>query len=272
MIDLHCHILPALDDGAGSLENSLAMARVAQEDGLKIIVATPHLFRDSLSNDNFGLIEERRRELGEGLARNNIAVDLKAGAEVHISHNLIDEIKIHRKELVINGSAYMFIEFPSGHIYPGVKNLIFDLMSEGIIPIIAHPERNSVFARHPGLLYDFVQMGALAQANAGSLTGLYGREAGEAVIQFLKWNLISFLASDAHNAISVPPRLSEAYKKAGSIVGEDGARSLVLDNPQAVLDDREIPYLPEPVDPRKSKKSLSFRIPGFLRRDKTNKL
>lgn len=266
MIDLHCHILPGLDDGAASLEDSLAMARAARDDGIKTIVATPHLFRGSLSTDNFALIEERRRELGEALAKNNVAVEVKAGAEVHISHNLIDEIRAHRNSLTINGSAYMFIEFPSGHIYPGVKKLIFDLMSEGIIPIIAHPERNSVFARHPGLLYDLVKMGALAQANGGSLTGVYGREAGDAAIHFLKWNLIHFLASDAHNANSLPPRLSKAVKSAETVAGESGTRSLVLDNPLAVLDDREIPYLPAPVDPRKSRKSLSFRIPGFLRR------
>ena len=266
MIDLHCHILPGLDDGAGTLEDSLAMAETAWKDGIKTIVATPHLFRGNFSTDDFSLIEERRREFREALEKNKVAVEVKAGAEVHIAHNLIDKIRTHRNDLVINGSAYMFIEFPSSHVYPGVKNLVFDLMSEGIIPIIAHPERNSVLVRHPGLLYDLVGMGALAQANGGSLTGYYGREAGEASIRFLKWNLIHFLASDAHSSSSIPPRLSEAVKRAEAAIGKDRARSLVFDNPQAVLDDREIPSLLSPVDPRKLKKSLSFRIPDFLRR------
>ncbi|MFZ2054478.1 MAG: CpsB/CapC family capsule biosynthesis tyrosine phosphatase [Candidatus Aminicenantales bacterium] len=268
MIDLHCHILPGLDDGAGSLEDALAMARAAQADGIKTIVATPHLFRGNLSTDDFGAIKERRRELAEELAKSGVPVELKAGAEVHISHDLIAEIGSHRGDLVINGSAYMFIEFPSSHIYPGVKNLVFELMSEGIVPIIAHPERNLVLARQPGLLYDIVRLGALAQANGGSLTGLYGREAGEAVVQLLKWNLIHFLASDAHNASSMPPRLSRAVERAEAAAGKDGARALVFDNPRAVLEDRDLPFLPPPVDPRKSKKSLSFRIPGFLRRFK----
>jgi protein-tyrosine phosphatase len=272
MIDLHCHILPGLDDGARTFEEALKMARIAQSDGIKTIVATPHLFRGGFATGDLASIEEKRRTLNDALGENGIEVGIKSGAEVHISHNLIDEIRAHRNSLAINGSAYMFIEFPSGHIYPGVKNLIFDLMSEGIIPIIAHPERNSVFARHPGLLYDLVQMGALAQANSGSLTGLYGREAGEAVIHFLKWNLIHFLASDAHNSTSMPPRLSEAVKSIEAAIGRDGARSLVFDNPQAVLDDREIPCFPSPVDPRKSKKSLNFRIPGFLRRGQRNKV
>jgi protein-tyrosine phosphatase len=248
------------------------MVKAAQDDGIKTIVATPHLFRGNFSTDDFSLIEERRRELREALEKNKVAVEVKAGAEVHIAHNLIDKIRTHRNDLVINGSAYMFIEFPSSHVYPGVKNLIFDLMSEGIIPIIAHPERNSVLVRHPGLLYDLVQMGALAQANSGSLTGFYGREAGEAVLRFLEWKLIHFLASDAHNASSLPPRLAEAVKIAEAAIGKDRAHALVFDNPQAVLDDREIPCLPSPVDPRKSKKSLSFRVPGFLGRGRRKKI
>lgn len=268
MIDLHCHILRGLDDGADSLEESVAMARSARDDGVRTIVATPHLFREHFSTDDLGLIEERRRELGSALAENEIGIDLRAGAEIHVTHNLVDEIRRHRKDLVINGSSYMFIEFPSGLVFPGVRNLLFDLMSEGINPIIAHPERNSVFARQPGLLFDLVRMGALAQANAGSFAGRYGRGAGEAVARFLRLNLIHFLASDAHNTGSIPPRLSEAVKSAEAVIGKDGAHSLVFDNPRAVLEDRDLPFLPPPSDPRKSKKSLSFKIPGIFRRGK----
>ena len=266
MIDLHCHILPGLDDGASSLDESMEMAKAALQDGITAVVATPHLFRGGFSTDDLGVIEGKRRELNDALARSNVAVEIKSGAEVHISHNLISEIRAHRQSLALNGSGYMFIEFPSGHIYSGAKNLIFDLMSEGVIPIIAHPERNAVFACDPGLLYDLVQMGALAQGNGGSLTGLYGREAGQAITHFLRWNLIHFLASDAHNSTSMAPRLAEACKSAETAVGKEGARCLVQDNPLAVLEDREIPYCPQPVDPRKAKKSLSLRIPSFLRR------
>jgi protein-tyrosine phosphatase len=248
MIDLHCHILPGLDDGAGSLEESLEMAKIAQGDGITTIVATPHLFRGDRPTDDFETIEARRKELCQAFSKNDIAVEVKKGAEVHITHDLVNEIKAHRNSLVINGSAYMFIEFPSNHVYPGVKNLIFDLMNEGIIPIIAHPERNSVFAWRPGLLYELVRMGALAQANSGSLNGLYGRQAGEIVVRFLKWNLVHFLASDSHNSTSLPPRLSEAVRSAETAIGKDRTRYLVEDNPQAVLDDRTIPYLPSPVD------------------------
>ncbi|HUU41906.1 MAG TPA: CpsB/CapC family capsule biosynthesis tyrosine phosphatase, partial [Desulfatiglandales bacterium] len=123
MIDLHCHILPGLDDGARTFEEALKMVRIAQSDGIKTIVATPHLFRGGFATGDLASIEEKRRTLNDALGENAIEVEIKSGAEVHISHNLIDEIRAHRNSLTINGSAYMFIEFPSGHIYPGVKNL-----------------------------------------------------------------------------------------------------------------------------------------------------
>ncbi len=269
MIDLHCHILPGLDDGARSLDESLAMARISAGENVTTVVATPHLFRGNFDPPEISSIEVRRQELSRALAENSIPVEIKTGAEVHISHNLIDEVRTNRRNLVINGSSYMFIEFPSAHIFPGVKNLIFELMSEGITPIIAHPERNYGFAQNPRLLYELVQMGVLAQANGGSLTGLYGRGVAKTVVRFLTSNLIHFLASDGHHSKYIPPRLAEAVRRVEAVAGKDGcARCLVDDNPRAVLEDRQIPYFPSPRDPDKSKKSFHIRIPSFLTRGK----
>ncbi len=268
MIDLHCHILPGIDDGARTLEEAVEMARIAAAEGISTIVATPHLFKGNFSPEEFALIEEKRASLNAALAEKNIKMRLLAGAEVHIAHNLIGEIRNNRKNLVLNGSSYMFVEFPSGHIFPGVKNLFFDLMSEGITPIIAHPERNSVFSRNPGLLFDLVQMGALAQANSGSFTGLYGQSEDEAAIRFLEWNLVHFIASDGHSPRAIPPKLAEAVKRAEALAGEKKAAALVRENPRAVLEDREIPEYSYPADPRRAKKSFQIKIPGFLRRQK----
>jgi protein-tyrosine phosphatase len=264
MIDLHCHILPGLDDGAGSLEVAVEMARLAAEEGIEIIVATPHLFRGGASRD-FDLIREKREELQATLASQGVPVEIKSGAEVHISHNLVDEVRQHKSQLVLNGSSYMFVEFPTDHIYRGVRELFFELMNEGVTPIIAHPERNSVFEQSPELLFDLVSQGALVQANAGSFTGKYGRRASETALRLLEWHLVHFIASDGHNADSLPPRLAEAARKAEILVGGDMARALVEDNPRAVLEDREIPHLPAPKDPKKSKRSLTIGIPKFLR-------
>ena len=164
MIDLHCHILPGLDDGAKSLEEAVEMARIAEEEGIERIVATPHLFRENILYEDLGIIEEKRKELHRALETGNIHVQLFCGAEVHIAHNLMEEIRKNRSSLVINRSSYMFVEFPSRHVFSGVKELFFEMMSEGIIPIIAHPERNSEFVRNPSFLYELIQTGALAQA------------------------------------------------------------------------------------------------------------
>lgn len=261
MIDLHCHILPGLDDGADSLEEAVEMARIAEGDGIEKIVATPHLFRDNFMHKDLSIIEERRRELSKVLEAKNIQVEILCGAEVHISHNLLDEIRENRSYLVINQSSYMFVEFPSEHVFPGVKELFFELMSEGIIPIIAHPERNSVFVRNPSFLYELVQMGGLAQANRGSFSGIYGKEAEEAVFRFMALNLIHFIGSDGHNRRSLAPRLSEARKRVETIIGEEKARVLVKDNPQAVLEDKEIPYLLEAVNPDEAHKRFKIKVP-----------
>lgn len=266
MIDLHCHILPGLDDGAQNMEEALAMSRAAREDGIEKIVATPHLFRDNFNYEDLNIIEEKRKELVQELKKDNINVEILAGAEVHISHNLIDEIRKHRSFLVVGRSSYMFVEFPPEHVYSGVKELFFELMSEGITPIIAHPERNSVFIHNPVLLYDLIQMGGLAQANSGSFSGMFGSEVEAAIFQFVGWNLIHFIGSDGHNSRSKAPRLSEAVKKAASVIGEERAKALVTDNPQAVLDDVELPDYHEPINPSEKEKTMKVKLPFWRKR------
>jgi protein-tyrosine phosphatase len=265
MIDLHSHILPGLDDGARSVEESLEMAKIAERDGVEKIVATPHLFRGDFIYEDLSIIEKKRSELSLALKENNVHIEILAGAEVHISHNLIDEIRKNRENLVLNRSSYMFVEFPSDLVFSGAKNLFFELMSEGINPIIAHPERNYVFIHNPSLLYELIQMGALSQANSGSFSGLYGRRVEEAVLHFMELNLIHFIASDSHNTHSIVSRLSEAMKRARMIVGDEKARALVKDNPQAVLDDKEIHYLPEPSNPKEKEKLFKINIPNFFK-------
>jgi protein-tyrosine phosphatase len=265
MIDLHSHILPGLDDGARNLQESLKIARMAEKDGIEKMVATPHLFRGEFIKEDFSIIEKKQFQLSNALKENNLRIEILTGAEVHISHNLISHLKRNRKHLTLNKSSYMFVEFPSDHVFSGVKNLFFELMSEGITPIVAHPERNSVFVNNPSLLYELIQMGALSQANSGSFSGLYGKTAEEAVLRFLELNLIHFIASDCHNTRSIVPYLSDAVINTEMIIGNEKARALVKDNPQAVLDDEEIPYLDDPIHPKEKEKSFKIHIPSIFR-------
>jgi protein-tyrosine phosphatase len=266
MIDLHCHILHGLDDGAKSLDEALEMANMAQKDGIRTIVGTPHLFRGDFIPKDLGIIQRKIDELRGVLEKNNIDVKIVKGAEVHIAHNLMDEIKKNRDYLVLNSSSYMFLEFPAGHVFSGVKELLFELMTEGYKPIIAHPERNYVFMRSPDLLFELLQMGALTQANSGSFTGLYGRRVEEAAFRFLELRFTHFLGSDAHN-----PRLphlwfSDALRTIEERIGKKTVYALVNDNPHAVLNDNELPYLPDPIDPTDKERSFKIKIPRVFRR------
>jgi len=265
MIDLHSHILPNIDDGARDINMAVAMAKIAEEDGIEQMVATPHLFRGEYVYDDLNIINIKVDELRKALKEKSIKLNILPGAEVHIAHNLIEEIRKHRNSLVISNSSYMFVEFPPEHVFSGVKDLFFEMMSEGITPIIAHPERNSVFRRHPRLLYELIKMGALAQANRGSFTGLYGRHAQDTVFLFLEMNLLHFCATDCHNPDVSAPRLIETARIIAESKDEDAAVALVRDNPRAVIDDRLIPYLPDPVDPAAKKKSMKIKLPSFLR-------
>lgn len=266
MVDLHCHILHGLDDGAKSLDEAVEMARMAEKDGIATIAATPHLFRGDFTPKDLSVIERKIEELMYAVEKNHIHVEIIKGAEVHISHDLIEEIRKNRDFLVINSSSYMFLEFPAGHVFSGVKELLFDLLTMGIRPIIAHPERNYVFMRAPELLYELVEAGALTQANSGSFTGLYGRRVEETAYRFLEMNLTHFIASDAHNARPAPMWLSQAVNNVDQRTGGGIGSYMVNDNPHAVLEDREPVFFRDPVDPRKEEKSFKIKIPRFFRR------
>jgi len=265
MIDLHCHILPGLDDGARDLDQAVEMARIAHEDGIEIIVGTPHLFNGSFAYDDLGVFEEKRALLEGALTAGNIPLKVLSGAEVHITHDLVAAVRGHRERLVLAGGSYMFVEFPHDHVFPGVKDLFFELMSERVTPIIAHPERNTAFVRFPKLLFDLVEMGALVQANGGSFLGRYGPDCEGAVLRFLELGLVHFISSDGHNTHSKPPRLAAAVERVAAVIGRENAAALVRDNPRAVIEDREIPFHPDPVHPDGKEKTLKLKFPGFLR-------
>ena len=262
MIDLHNHIFYGLDDGAKDLEESVKMARIAAGDGIQKIVGTPHLFYGAHGSGELSVVEERRAELQRRLKDEKIGVEIYCGAEVRVAHDLIQQVRKNRLYLTIGSSAYMLIEFPPNHVFSGVKNLFFELLTEEIVPIIAHPERNSVFRDNPALLYELIETGSLAQANSGSFTGLYGRKTMEAAFRFLNWNFIQFVASDAHSPRSASPRLTEAYFQIEEKIGEERALALVWHNPLAVLNDEDIPYRYEPVFPEPKPKSARIKIPN----------
>jgi protein-tyrosine phosphatase len=247
------------------MAEAVEMARIACEDGVGTIVATPHVFRDGSDPSVLGHIGGKRDELVKALAKAGIDIEIVRGAEVFFSHEFLEEVRRKRARIVINGSAYLFVEFPPEHVYSGARDIFFDLMNDGIIPIIAHPERNSVFQRDPGRLYELVRMGALAQANCRSFLGGYGTHVRETAESFMRLNLIQIIASDGHSPRTRAPRMRAAVAEAAKIVGEKAALAMVTANPEAVIKDGEPPHRPDPIDPSTRKKSLKLSVPGFLK-------
>ncbi len=245
MIDLHTHILPDWDDGAKDWEETAKMARVAEEDGINKIALTPHLFRLTKHGDDLGVLDQRLEELGR--RGSQFPVEFFRGAEVYITDRIVENIQ--NNKLTVNNSCYVFVEFPAEGVIAGVRDLFYQIMLQGNVPVISHPERNVAFVRRPGLLYDLVNMGAVAQVTAKSILGEFGHEAQEAAEIFLRHNLVHIIASDAHDSEHRPPRLRKAVERAMKVVGEEKALAMVTKIPQAILDNQMIPDYGDPINP-----------------------
>jgi protein-tyrosine phosphatase len=250
MIDLHTHLLPDWDDGARDWVEMYKMAKVALKDGVTKIVLTPHIFRLTKHGDNPELLSAMFDLFKEKAAR--FEITFYRGAEVFIHPEIIENIR--KLKLFIEGTDYVFVEFPADHVVSGVRDLFYKMMLEGLIPIISHPERNAVFAARPELLFDLINMGALAQVTAKSILGDFGAETRDVAKVFLENNLVHVIASDAHDSEKRPPLLSEAVEKATKIVGKEKAEAMVNSIPQAILENTEIPDFGGPIAPSQKKR------------------
>jgi len=250
MIDLHTHLLPNWDDGARSMKEARSMAEIAWRDGIQKIGVTPHVFRMARHDGEWAGLADRvarfKEEAGE------FPCEIYWGAEVFVVPGIVESLRGHN--LTINGSDYFFIEFSAESLLPGTKDFLFNIMLEGFIPIISHPERNAEFQARPQLLYEIVKMNCLAQVTAKSITGGFGPEAKRAAEVFLKHNLAHIIASDAHNTDSRPPQISKAVAEAAKIVGKEKAEAMVTSVPQAILDNQPIPNGEEAENPVRGKK------------------
>ncbi len=238
MIDIHCHILPQIDDGARSLEESVALGEMLIQEGVTTVVATPHVFDLRYPTPTTDQILSRVDQVKQALAGR---LNVVCGAEVRV----VPEVTtvLDRKEIFINAGPYMLIEFPSGMIPHGAENLLFELMASGVRPIIAHPERNRGFLGDPERLHAFVHMGCYAQLTAPCL--LTKDEARRSAWRWIEAGLIHMVASDSHQCKWRPPMLAEPYREVEKRCGPDVAQALFVENPRAVVEGEPLPYAPE---------------------------
>src|SRR5262245_55125897 len=174
MVDIHCHILPETDDGATSLEEAVAMCRAAASDGIKTIVATPHMFDGVHTTPDKEVIGQR---IAMVMRACDGCVNIVPGGEVRYSYEIFQEANDPNTRIRLNGNSYMLLEFPFHSVPPNLEMTIFQILNAGITPVIAHPERNKRIQEKPAILVDLIERGAFAQLDAGSLSGSFGREA-----------------------------------------------------------------------------------------------
>ncbi|MBJ7894869.1 tyrosine-protein phosphatase [Bacillus atrophaeus] len=197
MVDIHCHILPSMDDGAKQYSESLEMARAASSQGIATIIATPHHKNGKYENDPQA-VRQAVGHLNELLIREQVPLNVLPGQEIRLYGELAGDMTAHRL-LSLNDTKYILIEFPSEQVPRYAEQLFYDLQVKGYIPVIAHPERNREIHENPSLLHNLVKKGAAAQITAGSLAGAFGKRIKNFSVQLAEAHLVHFIASDAHN-------------------------------------------------------------------------
>lgn len=249
MVDLHCHILPSIDDGAQNLSDSILMAKQAVEDGITTIVATPHYHKTVYENTKPTILA-KITELNEALKREKINLRILPGQEPRIDGDLLVDLE-ESKAITLAGSSYLYIEFPSAHVPRYTEKLLYDLQQYGYTPIIVHPERNQEIIEQPELLYHFVNNGALTQTTAASLCGDFGKKIRNFSMQLVEYNLTHFIASDAHNTTKRRFRLQEAYKQVSVKFGTD-YEYMLQENAELLIDGKTVyKEIPERIQKKK---------------------
>jgi protein-tyrosine phosphatase len=286
MIDLHTHILCGLDDGAKTIEESIEMCRMSYQDGIRTIVATPHILPGIYKNDRPTILSKVQelqsviKKLGvrssefrvknpnsairnpqsamyldselrtpnltpcnlQSAIRNpQSAINLRVlpGADVHFSSDILQRYEKEEIVTVNDQGRYLMVEFASQGIPFQAEEVLFKLLTKGIIPIISHPERNMEIGQKPKRYYEIIRMGCLGQVTAMSLTGDFGSGIKRIAEKLLSKRLIHIIASDTHSTHRRPPILSAGVKAAGKIVGKEEARKMVTEYPAAIIEGRK---------------------------------
>jgi protein-tyrosine phosphatase len=236
MIDLHCHLLPGIDDGPATLAEAVELARMAVADGITTIVVTPHIHPGRYDNHR-EKIEVYLRAYRLALAQQGIPLELRLGAEVRVS---LESLELLQRDQVPflgehRGWRVLLLELPHGSVPVGSLQFVEKLLQMNIRPLLAHPERNRSFMDNPRRIDPFLAAGCWLQLTAGSVTGDFGRQAQKLAHQLLDEESVRVVASDAHNRSTRPPRLSRAHALITQRWGDEVADDLMRHHPRQIL-------------------------------------
>src|SRR5262252_1838998 len=244
MIDLHCHILPGMDDGAGDITVSIEMAKLCVADGVTVVACTPHIL-PGLYHNSGPQIRDAALVLQQALDRKGIPLQLVTGADVHMVPDFVAGLRAGRL-LSLADSRYVLVE-PPHHVAPvRLEQFFFDLVAAGYVPVLTHPERLSWIESQYAAIQRLVRGGVWMQVTAGSLTGSFGRTAQYWANRMLDEGCVHILASDAHDTKRRPPRLSAGRELARKRVGIREAEHLVVTRPLGIVNNLSPGDLPVP--------------------------
>ncbi len=229
MIDFHSHILPKIDDGSKSYEESLAMLQEAYNVGFDKVISTSHY-----AINCYEAPEYKRKELIDDLNLEQNIPEILLGSEIFLTYNIVELLK-EFKASTINGTNYVLIELPLKQQFPNFKDVINRLKENNYIPILAHPERYSIIQKNFKILYELKDMGVLFQANYGSIIGMYGFFAKQTMKKMLKDDLISLLGSDAHKEKSIYLEVPKAISQILNYISNADLEKLTTTNAEKIL-------------------------------------
>ena len=260
VIDIHCHLLPEVDDGPKSWDAAVEMCRMAAADGITHSVATPH------ANDRYvydraylsGLLDQLREKLREKFreeVREKLThesgfaapLQLTLGCDFHLSFENLERVLEQPHTYTIGETNYLLIELSNFSVPTRLEECLFRLGDRGLIPILTHPERNPILQQTPQRILEWAEQGCLIQVTASALTGLWGERPELVARWLLERSAVHILASDAHDTRRRVPNLSDARNVAERFVGPEYAEALVEGNPGAIIKGIPIPYCPRPV-------------------------
>ena len=244
MIDFHSHILPNIDDGSRSIEETFNLIKEAKNVGFDAIVSTSHYMENYYETDT----PEREvwvNAIYENLQAKNIDIRLYLGNEIYLSENIINLLE-NGKASTINDTSYVLFEMPLNAEPMNLYDLVYQMLQCKLVPVLAHPERYSFVQKDPELIYDLIQKGVLMQANYGSIIGQYGEKAKIIVKKFFENRMIHFLGSDVHRQNTIYPRIPEILSILNDLIGEEKLEELTNTNPALVLKNKRI-NIDEPI-------------------------
>lgn len=233
MIDLHNHLLPMVDDGSKSIDESIESIKYLMSKGITDIVFTSHYIVDT----NYTKSVSERKEIFNQLKKKlDVDINLYLGNEVYITDSATLLKLLKSNEITtLNNSKYLLIEFPMNQTVMQIDILLCELNDRGIIPVIAHPERYSIYKKHPEKIYELLEYNCLLQSNLGSISGQYGKEAKKCLKWLLKHDLVYALATDYHHQTK-KDYITKSIKKLKRVISDDKIQQLIYINPKKILD------------------------------------